>query len=192
MAASSTGWLKPGDLSKRGVVRRALELLGDFLDDDQREQVERFHGFAIIEADRAYWIPLEGTPWCAFGDDGRVEHYCIAPDKRGGMPEADVSLSYLLWIRYDRAAFHKEANVLATKKIYWPDRDSELVEALAELCSPSPTARPRPRGRVTTKKLTAVATSHTDEELRALFARGGRHVPDDIVQKLARRVRRDA
>jgi hypothetical protein len=165
-------------------------LLGDFLDDDQREQVERFHGFAIVESDRAYWIPLEGTPWCAFADDGRVEHYCIAPDESGGMPEADVSLTYLLWIRFDRAAFHKEANVLRTKTIEWPDRESLLVEALAELAAPkhpSPPRRARRRtyARISSEKNPA-PTCLSEEQLRALFARHGHAVPDDVVKKLAR------
>ncbi|MGH2808242.1 MAG: hypothetical protein ACRDKT_13315 [Actinomycetota bacterium] len=190
MAASASGWLKPDGRSYRAVARRALELLGGFLDDDQREQVERFHGFAIVEGDRAYWIPLEGTPWCAYADDGRVEPYCIAPDERGGMPEADVSLTYLLWIRFDRAAFHNEANVLATNTIDWPDRESQLIEALAELATPKPLPPRRPRRKRSYARVRSderpIATSLSEEQLRALFARHGRVVPDEIVGKLAR------
>jgi hypothetical protein len=165
-------------------------LLGDFLDDDQREQVERFHGFAIVEGDRAYWIPLEGTPWCVFADDGRAEHYCIAPDAHGGMPEADVSLTYLLWIRFDRAAFHKEANVLRTKTIEWPDLESELVETLATLAAPKRQVPPARRRKRTYVKVSSyknpVATCLSEEQLRALFARHGRAVSDEVLRKLAR------
>lgn len=184
MATTAAGWLKPGDLSRRGVAHRALQLLGDFLDDEQREQAERFGGFAIPKGGRVFWIPLEGTPWCAFGDDGRVEHYCIAPDEKGGMPEGDVCLTYLLWIQADPDGFLKEANVLQKKAIEWPDSDAELVRTLAELTQPPP-ARARPRPRKKRHRRRAAVQADADQ-LRALFLRHGKTVPEDVIAALTR------
>ena len=184
MAKTSSGWLKPDDLSKRGAARRALQLLGDFLDDEQRAQAERYEAFALHAPGRVFWIPLEGTPWCAFADDGRVEHYCIAPDKRGAMPAGDVTLTYLLWIKLDPDDFLREANVLSTKKLdEWPDSEAELVRALARLTSHEVVRRPRP-------KKTKVVRAHkptltTDaERVRAIFAAHDKDVPEELVRKL--------
>ena len=182
MAETASGWLKPRDLSKRGVAHRALQLLGDFLDEDQRAQAERHGGFAETSKDRVFWIPLEGTPWCAFADDGRVEHFCIAPDKRGAMPEGDVSLTYLLWIRSDPDGFLREANVLRTEMIEWPDSEADLVQRLAELASPRPVRRPRPRR----KKRSRPSTDLSEADILALFLRHGKSAPEEVVAALTR------
>ena len=187
MAETPPGWLKPDDLSKRGTARRAVQLLGDFLDEDQREQAERYGGFVLHSKDRVFWIPLDDTPWCAFADDGRVEHYCIAPDKRGGMPEGDVTLTYLLWIKYDCENFLREANVLSTKKIeWWPDSEAELVETLAELTRPPPArVRPRPRPHKVKKVAPRKPGLCLDaEQVRAIFDRHGKEVPEELLRKL--------
>ena len=183
MAKTSSGWLKPEGLSKREAARRALHLLGDFLDDDQRDQAERYGGFALYAQGRVFWIPLEGTPWCAFADDGRVEHYCIAPDKRGGMPEGDICLTYLLWIQSDPDGFLKEANVLQKKTFEWPDSDAELVRTLAELTKP-----PSPRSTSPKRKRRrARASTHLSEkEIREMFLRHGRTVPEEVLAVLAK------
>ena len=184
MAETPSGWLRPGDLSKRSAARRALNLLGDFLDEDQQDQAERFGGFLVPSGDRFFWIPLDGTPWCACADDGRVEHLCIAPDKRGGMPEGDVTLTYLLWIRSDRDDFLREANVLGTKKIDdWPDSESELVRVLAEMTRPPEPRRPRP-DKVKTVKPRKAGSYLDPDQVRAIFDRHGHTVPEELVRKL--------
>ena len=187
MGKTSSGWLKPDDLSKRGTARRAFRLLGDFLDEEQQEQAQRHGGFLLDSGDRVFWIPLEGTPWCAFADDGRVEHYCIAPDKRGGMPEGDVALTYLLWIKFDRDDFLREANVLSTKNLEsWPDSESQLVASLAEITGTAPTIASRPsktknvRPRKTGKPLEA-------DRVRAIFDRHGKEIPEGLLRKLTSR-----
>ena len=187
MAETPSGWLKPDDLSKRGAARRAVQLLGDFLDEDQREQAESYEGFALHSKDRVFWIPLGGTPWCAFADDGRVEHLCIAPDERGGMPEGDVTLTYLLWIKYDCENFLREANVLSTKKIeWWPDSEAELVKTLAELARP-----PSPRPRKTRQRIRRTRAGYpggsTAAEIEEIFLRHGRTVPEEVLARLTAR-----
>ena len=185
MAETPPGWLKPEDLSKRGAARRAVQLLGDFLDEDQREQAERYGGFALHSGDRVFWIPLDGTPWCAFADDGRVEHYCIAPDKRAGMPEGDVTLTYLLWIKFDRDDFLREANVLTTKKIEtWPDSEAELVRALAELTRPPAPRRPRPH-KVKSVKPRKPALCQDAATVQAIFDKHGKDLPAEVLRKLS-------
>ena len=189
MAETPTGWLKPDDLSDGSTARRALRLLGDYLDEDQLHHAETYGGFLLRDADRYFWIPLEGSPWCAFADDGRVEHYCIAPDKRAGMPEGDVALTYLLWIKLDGAGFLREAKVLSTKQIVeWPDSEDELAKVLAELTRPPEVLRPRPLKVKDVKprgpKRPELALDAG--KIQAIFARHGRAVPDDILRKLTR------
>ena len=182
MGTTSSGWLKPADLSARGAARRALDLLGDRLDEDQREQAERFGGFAVDRGDRVFWIPLDSSPWCAYPDDGRVEHYCIAPDERGGMPEGDVALTYLLWVTSDPEGFVREANVLRSVTIDWPDSDTRLHERLAEISGSQGNERPpRPKSpRVKPR----TSSSPTAAQVRAIFARRGLTAPEDVVKKL--------
>ena len=183
MGTTSTGWLKPHDLSKRAVARRSLRLLGDALDEDQRAQAERWGGFAVHKGDRVFWIPLDAPPWCAFADDGRVERYCIAPDDRGGMPEGDIAMTYLLWITTDPDGFVREANVLRTTTIEWPDSESELHEKLAELGG-SKGHKPASPRRKAPRAPKATTASPTASQVRAIFARHGRSAPDDLVKKL--------
>lgn len=185
MAATPSGWLKPPDLTKRSAARRALQLLGEFLDDEQRAQAERYGGFAVSVPDRVFWIPLEGPPWCAFADDGRVERYCIAPDERGGMPHGDVTLTYLLWIKSDPDGFLHEANVLQKKNIVWPDSDDELVHALAELTKPAP-ARRAPRRQ---RRRRSFEEPLSEATIREIFHRYGKAVPDEVVAVLTRQRR---
>lgn len=187
MGKTPSGWLKPDDLSKRGTARRAIRLLGDFLDEDQQHQAQRYGGFLLDSGDRVFWIPLNGTPWCAYADDGRVEHYCIAPDKRGGMPEGDVTLTYLLWIKFDRDDFLREANVLSTKKLEeWPDSESSLVEALAELTGSAPTRGSRPR-KTNDVKPRQAGVALDAERVRAIFDRHGKELPEGLLRKLTAR-----
>ena len=189
MAETPSGWLKPGDLSERGTARRALRLLGDYLDEDQQQQAERYGGFLHHDGGRFFWIPLEGSPWCAFADDGRVDHYCIAPDKASGMPEGDVTLTYLLWIKFDSAGFLREANRLSSKRIEdWPDSETELVKALAEITRPPVVRRSRPRKvkGVKPRQPKKSALSLDAAEVQAIFERHGKTVPADILRKLTR------
>lgn len=188
MAETPSGWLKPDDLSERGTARRALQLLGDYLDEDQQEQAERYAGFLSHDGDRCFWIPLEGSPWCAFADDGRVEHYCIAPDKTG-MPQGDITLTYLLWIRFDSAGFLREANRLSSKQIDdWPDSETELVKILASLARPPAVQRPRPRKVKGVKPRQAKKSelSLDADKVRAIFDRHGKAIPPDVLRKLTR------
>lgn len=189
MAETPTGWLKPDDLSDGGTTRRALRLLGDYLDEDQQRHAETYGGFLHRNEDRYFWLPLEGSPWCAFADDGRVEHYCIAPDKRAGMPDGDVALTYLLWIKLDASGFLREANLLSTKQIEeWPDSEDELAWVLAVLTRPPVRRRPRPRK---VKEVKPRGRKNTELSLdavkvQAIFARHGKAVPADILRKLTR------
>lgn len=186
MAETPSGWLRPDDLSARGTARRALRLLGDFLDEDQQQQAERYGGFLLHGNDRLFWIPLEGSPWCAFPDDGRVEHYCIAPDQRSGMPEGDVTLTYLLWIKFDRDDFLHEANVLSTKQIEeWPDSEDELVRLLSEVTRP-PTQRRQRARRVPQARPKTPGLGLDADRVEAIFERHGKALPADILRKLTR------
>ena len=183
MGPTSPGWLNPDDLSRVGRRRRALQLLGDHLDEDQRDQAERHDGFAVTTEKHVFWIPLDGTPWCAHADDGRVEHLCIAPDKLGGMPEADVSLTYLTWIKFDCDRFLREANVLSTKTIdEWPDSDAELVRKLAELVMPK---NPRPRARPPKDMRPRKPPVGLDaDRIRDLFAKHDKDLSEETLRKL--------
>ena len=182
MGTTTSGWLRPDDVSKRAAARRALHLLGDYLDDDQRMEAENFGGFTVARDGRVFWIPLDGPPWCAFADDGRVQRLCIGPDQRGGMPDGDVALTYLMWIQADPEGFLAEANVLRTERIEWPDWHAQLVEKLAELTRPPPEA-PRRRAR---KPRPRTSRPLDESHVRELFARHGHPVSEELVRKLTR------
>lgn len=184
MAKTPSGWLKPEDLSKRGTARRALQLLAGYLDEDQQEQAERHGGFAISCSERVFWISLHDTPWCAHASDGRVEHLCIAPDERKGMPEGDVTLTYLLWIKFDPEGFLREANVLSTKQIEWPDSEAELARTLASLTPPAPAARRTPR-KVAPRQRRSTGLCLDAERIQQIFEAHGRPVSEEVLRKLA-------
>ena len=188
MAETPSGWLKPTDLSDVGTARRALQLLGNYLDEDQQHQAETYGGFLLLNGGRYFWIPLEGSPWCAFADDGRVQHYCIAPDKTGGMPGGDVTLTYLLWIKLDADGFLREANPLSTKQIVdWPDSEDELVKVLAELTRTSvPRPRPHKAKDVKPRGRKRAELSLDPDKVESIFARYGKAAPADMLRKLTR------
>ena len=181
MGATTSGWLKPQDVSRRSAARRALQLLGDFLDEEQRKQAEQHGGFAIDRGEYVFWIPLDGTPWCAFADDGRVQHLCIGPDVRGGMPDGDIALTYLMWIQADAEGFLREANVLRTQTIEWPDRYTQLVDELANLTRPLPIPSRRKR-----REKAPTSPALDEDHVRKVFARHGRTLPEELVEKLTR------
>jgi hypothetical protein len=187
VAETSSGWLKPGDLSKGAASRRALRLLGEYLNEDQQEQAERHGGFLLYDGDRHFWIPLDGSPWCAFAGDGRVDHFCVAPDKRVGMPEGDVALTYLLWIKFDPDGFLREANVLSSKMIEtWPDSEAELVRMLAEIARPPSLRRPRPRKTKDVKPVKRPELHLDVEQVRGIFERHGKALSNDVLRKLTK------
>ncbi len=187
MAETSPGWLKPDDLSSRATASRALELLAAYLDDEQQEQVERFGAFLLDVGTHIFLIPLEGSPWCAHPDDGRVDRLCIAPDRRGGMPEGDVALTYLLWIKSDPDGFLREANVLSTKKIEWPDFETDLVRSLAELAQPPVRHGRRPKPPRKPLKSRRPQLCLDAEQVKKIFHNHGKEVPADLLRKLASR-----
>lgn len=189
MAETPSGWLKPGDLSEGGRARRALRLLGDYLDEDQQQQAQEHGAFLLQLRGHFFWIPLEGTPWCAFADDGRVVRYCIAPDKRAGMPEGDVALTYLLWIKFDPDGFLREANSLSTKTIDdWPDSESELVRTLARITRTGVFERSRPRKvkGVVPRKPKRPELALDADKISAIFERHGKTAPAHVLRKLSK------
>ena len=185
MAQTASGWLIPADLSKRGVAHRALDLLGQYLDEDEREQVERYGGFAVASEAHVFWVSLHDTPWCAHTSDGRVEHLCIAPDRADGMPAGDVTLTYLLWIKFDPAGFLREANVITTKEIEWPDSDAELVKTLSDLARPAPVARRNPR-KVTARQGPGPGACLDPRRVETIFRNHGKKIPPELLRKLTR------
>jgi len=160
-----------------------LNLLREYLDEEQQEQAERHGGFAIASGGHVFWIPLEGTPWCAHAEDGRVEHLCIAPDKRAGMPDGDVSLTYLLWIKLDPTGFLREANVLSSKRIDWPDSDSQLATLLAELSGPPPSRPPRRAPKKVRVRRVPVLCQNA-HEIEAIFRKHGKKLAPELLRKL--------
>lgn len=189
MAETPSGWLKPDDLSERGRARRALQLLGDYLDEDQQQQAQEHGAFLLLSGTHHFWIPLEGTPWCAFPDDGRLVHYCIAPDKRAGMPEGDVALTYVLWIKFDPDGFLHEANALSTKTIpEWPDSERELIRTLAAMTRTGVIERPRPRKvkSVVPRKTKRPELGLDRDKIQAIFERHGKDVPPHVLRKLTK------
>jgi len=183
VATTPPGWLKPDDLSRRGTHRRALELLAAYLDEDQQEHAERYGGFIVYAATHVFLIPLDGPPWCAHADTGRVDRLCIAPDKCGRMPDGDVTLTYLLWIKADPEGFLREANVLSTRTIEWPDSETDLVRELADLARPVPPPSRRPKQKRPKKRTTALCLDA--ERIRAIFRNHGKEVPAELLRKLA-------
>ena len=204
MAEAPAGWLRPEALDSRSVARRALDLLGGFLDDDQRAEVEAHQGFRLERPDRVYWIPLTWSPRCAFWDRSVIEHYCIAPSAKGRMPPADVALTFLLWIQSDPDGFHREANVMRAQPFDPEMTSAELVGLFAfgagarirRARRPSPRSPDpyRPTGGLDAQtralglaRASELTTKLKAEDLRALFARHGHQPNEDVLRKLARR-----
>jgi hypothetical protein len=181
VAEPAPGWLIPGDLSRSAVRERALGLLGGFLSDEQRHEVERFHGYRVEHPGRTFWIPLDGPPRCALLDEGVIEHVCIAPKKGQGMPDADIALTYHLWISTDPEGFMSEANVMKTESFDDRLTSDELLRLLA---GPLPAPRARRRRR-RPKRASARIPYRDPDELRALFDRHGKVVEEDVLSKLS-------
>lgn len=192
MASPPAGWLTaPGP----NPTRRALELLGTFLDDEQQEQAQRWGGFAHEDGLRIYWIRIDGgAPRCAQLDRGVVINYCVAPqEKRDGarMPGPDVALTHLMWIRHDPSGFLKEANVIGSWEIPNDVSGERLLELLAnEKHSPRPRVRrpqrfsppPRKVGLMNGRDL---GSDLGTEELKEFFTRNNVEVSREMLRKLA-------
>ena len=202
MAAPSAGWLI-GD-SESTPYKRSLELLGTFLDDEQRQHVERWGGFAHPDGARLYWIPIKGSPRCALLDTNTVVSYCVAPRERRGsdkMPGPDIALTHLMWLRHDPEGFRKEANVMES----WDLPDDLTTEDVLEQLAlgrrnrgegprvRGPAYRPfRPATRVTARERTVGLAMARDlrvglqvKHLRELFERNKVEVTDEMLRKLA-------
>lgn len=189
MAETSAGWLIPAEAGET-PTRRAFYLLGAFLDDDQKVEAESGGGFSHRVGERLYWIPLEGAPRCAVLDEGRIEHLCIAPRRDDGMPQGDVALTYLLWLKADPEGFLAEANVLRTEPLDPDLGPAELRGKLAEI----PRRPPRPRRRRKTplnRPGLARGSSLRDrldaDALKEFLARNGRSLPADVAERLGGR-----
>ena len=169
-------------------ARRALHLLGGFLDDDQKAEAEATGGFTHRTADRIYWIPLEGAPRCAFLDEGRIEHYCVAPNKGEVLPRGDVALTYLLWIKSDPEGFHAEANVLRSEPLA---TDGDRAEIAAKLAGPKPQPVRRRRRRRAPLNRPGVARASAPSDrldttaIKEFLERNGRTLPADVLERLA-------
>ena len=186
MAETATGWLI--DAEAGGTPeRRAFHLLGSFLDDDQKAEAESLGGFTHQEGERLYWIPIEGVPRCAFLDEGRIEHYCIAPSRYDVMPRGDVALTFLLWIKSDPAGFHAEANVMRREPL---EVDGGRAEIVAALAGPKPKpARRRPRRRAAVNlpgvSRASAPRDHLDAAgIKEFLERNGRTLPEPLLRKL--------
>jgi hypothetical protein len=175
VAESSPGWLIPDDLSASAVRKRALDLLGAFLSEEQRFEAERYGGYRVEHPGRTFWIPLEGSPRCAVLDEGTIRHLCIAPRRRNDMPAGDVVLTYHLWIATDPEGFLAEANVLRTETFEAAGSDA-LLRVFARERRTSTPRRRRPRRR----RPRSPALQRDVDDLRALFERHGRSVPDEL------------
>lgn len=202
MAAPSAGWLIEDSGST--PYKRSLQLLGTFLDEEQRQQVERWGGFAHPDGPRLYWIPVKGSPRCALLDTNTVVSYCVAPRERRGsdkMPGPDVALTHLMWLRHDPEGFRKEANVMSS----WPLPEDLTTEGILEHLARGrgsnregprlrgPAYRPfRPGRKVTARERTVGLAMARDlrvglqvEHLRELFERNKVEVTDEMLKKLA-------
>ena len=179
MAEPSPGWLIPDDLSAAAVRKRALDLLGGFLTEEQRFEAERYGGYRVEHPGRTFWIPLEGAPRCALLDEGTIQHVCIAPARRSDMPAGDVALTYHLWISADPDGFLAEANVMRTESFDERIGSDALLEILAGPPRRPPARRRRKRPRPMTQALQRDA-----DEVNALFERHGKVVPDGLVERL--------
>lgn len=170
-------------------ARRALHLLGGFLDDDQRAEAEAGGGFTYRVDDRLYWIPLEGSPRCAVMDEGRIEHLCIAPKRGEEMPEGDVALTYLLWLKSDPEGFLAEANVLRTEPL---EEGLGPEELRAQLAGPPKQPARRRRRRRTPIDRPGLATGSSlrqpldADALQDFLARNGRQLPAELLKRLTR------
>lgn len=203
MASPSPGWLSPAGADP---TRRALQLLGTFLEEEQKEQVQRWGGFAHEDRDRIYWIPVNGrSPRCARLDMRVINNYCVAPREKRGvrerMPGPDVALTHLLWIRHDPKGFLKEANLTVSSPIPDDVCGERLFELLArgrssgeegprvrgpayEPFTPGPVITPaqRERGLAMARDLRVALQV---DGLREFFDRNGVDVTDEMLRKLA-------
>ena len=180
MAEPAARWLIPDDLSAPAVRKRALDLLGGFLTEEQRSDAERHGGYRVEHPGRTFWIPLEGAPRCALLDDGTIQHVCIAPARRSDMPDGDVALTYHLWITTDPDGFLAEANVMRTE----PFDERIGSEALLELLAGAPRRRAARRHSRKPRRKTR-ALQRDAAEMRALFERHGKKVPDGLLARLS-------
>jgi hypothetical protein len=187
VAEAAPGWLIPEDAGAT-ADQRAFHLLGGFLDDDQKETAERAGGFTHRVGDRLYWIPIEGAPRCAVLSEGRIEHLCIAPKRGEAMPQGDVALTYLLWLKADPDGFLAEANVLRTESF---DTDLELDEVQARLAGPRrKTTHRRRRHTRTPSNRPGIALGNSlgdplgADRLRGLLQERGVEVSDALLAKL--------
>ena len=180
MAEPSSGWLIPHDLSPSAVQRRALDLLGGFLTEEQRAEAESYGGYRVEHPGRTFWIPLVGTPRCALLDEGTIRHVCIAPKRRGDMPDGDVALTYHLWISTDPDGFLEEANVMRTEAFDERIGSDALLKVLA---GPPSRPAPRPRRKRPRRKTQDLHRDH--DEVRALFERHGKKLPDGLLARLS-------
>lgn len=99
---------------KRQVARtRARLLLGEFLDDEQKAELDRHGRFHVTGSrGRRYCIRAEGQSGNVdlLKSDGSVQaSLCAAP--RGGLPEGDAWLMQMIEIRHDEDHFLHTANV---------------------------------------------------------------------------------
>lgn len=195
MASSSPGWLAaPGG----SPTRRAFQLLGTFIDEEQQEQVQRWRGFAHADGSRVYWIPIDGSaPRCAHLDQSVVISYCVAPrEKRAGgrMPGPDIALTHLMWIRHDPEGFLEEANEIRTVPL--PDglAGDALLEVLAIANKANRARHYRPRRPARTTHLPQHNTGLVKagdmaallgaDELMQFFARKHIEVSKETLRKL--------
>lgn len=181
MAQPATGWLIPEDLSHAAVRQRALDLLGGFLDDEQRSEAERYGGYRVEHPGHTFWIALEGPPRCARLDEGTIQHLCIAPRERNGMPEGDVTLTYHLWITADPDGFLAEANVMRSEAFDSAIGSEELLRVLAgrHRGPRRRAARPAPA-----RRSKSPALRRQPDEVLALFERHGKAVPEGLLARL--------
>lgn len=183
MAQSTSGWLIPDDVSARAVRERALDLLGSFLTDEQKDEATRHGGYRIEHRGRTFWVRLEGSPSYADLGEGVIRHLCVAPKGGSDLPAADRALTLHLWIDSDPDGFLAEANVMRTEPFDTRVGSDALLEALAGRPVSPPRRRPRRR-----KKPRSVRGTDP-QELRDLFARHGKAVPDADLVKLAAAIR---
>lgn len=182
MAESTSGWLIPEDLSARAVRERALELLGSFLTDEQKDDATRRGGYRIEHRGRTFWVRLEGSPSYADLDEGVIRHLCVAPKGRSDLPAADRALTLHLWIDSDPEGFLAEANVMRTEAFDTRIGSDGLLEALAG----PPVSLPR---RQPKRRMRPRSVGSDPQVLRDLFARHGKAVPEGDLVKLAAAMR---
>ena len=191
MVEAPSGWLTAEDAGPT-PARRAFQLLGGFLDDEQKQTAERAGGFTHRLGDRLFWIPIEGSPRCAVLSEGRIEHLCIAPKRGEAMPQGDVALTYLLWLKADPEGFLAEANVLRTET-FDTGLEPDEIQALLAGPRPRPPVRRRrhrtPIDRPGIALGSALASPLGRDDLKALLERHGREMPEATMQRLGERPR---